>query len=184
MLSHIWMKVGSKLLYEELQIEFDLRHGWPILMSYCPLFKISFPDFSSLRFHISERNLVASFNMKSYRSSSTFVMFDLLFHELLPFDRNLFFGLFFTLLSHIWMKVGRKLPYEELQIKFDFWHGWSTFSWVITLCLKFVFRTFLSYDFTFLNESWYQAILTVIYWKVHRNNGCWFEFVGVGGGPV
>ena len=106
MLSHIWMKVGSKLLYEELQIEFDFRHGWPIFMSYCPLFKISFPDFSSLCFHISE-----------------------------------------------WKLVG-KLPYEELQIKFDFRHVWPTFSWVIALCSKFVFRTFLHSAFTYLNESW------------------------------
>ena len=32
--------------------------------------------------------------MKSYRSSSTFVMVELLFHELLPFVQNLFSGLF------------------------------------------------------------------------------------------
>ena len=29
MLSHFWMKVRSKLLYEELQIKFDFRYGWP-----------------------------------------------------------------------------------------------------------------------------------------------------------
>ena len=153
-------------------------------MSYCPLLKIRFPDFSSLCFHISEWKLVGSFHMNSYRLSSFFVTVDLLFHELLPFVQNSFSGLFFTLLSHIWMKLARKLPYEELQIKFDFPHGWPTFSWVIDLYLQFIFQTFLGYDFTFLNESWYQAILTVIYWKVQRNNGCWFKFVGVGGGPV
>ena len=153
-------------------------------MSYCPLFKIRFPDFSSLCFHISEWKLVGSFHMKSYRSSLTFVTVDLLFRELLPFVQNSFSRLFFTVLSHIWMTVGRKLPYEELQIKFNFRHGWPTFSWVIALCLKFVYRTFLSNDFTFVKDSWYQAILTVIYWKVHQHNGCWFEFVGVGGGPV
>ena len=27
MLSHIWMNVGSELLYEDLQIKFDFRHG-------------------------------------------------------------------------------------------------------------------------------------------------------------
>ena len=136
LLSHIWMKVGRKLPYEELQIK------------------------------------------------STFVTVDLLFHELLPFLQNSFSGLFFTLLSHILMKVGRKLPFEELQIKFYFRHGWPTFSWVIGLCLQFAFQPFIGYDFIFLNESWYQAILTVIYWIVHRNNGCWFKFVVVGGGPV
>ena len=133
-------------------------------MSYCPLVNIAFPDFSSLCFHISKWKLVGSFHLTSYRSSSTFVTVDLLFHELLPFVQNSFSGLFITLLSHIWMKVGRKLPFVELQIKFDF-RGWPTFSWVIALCLKFFFRTFLSYDFTFLNESWYQAIINVIYWK-------------------
>ena len=112
-----------------------------------------FPDFSSLCSYISEWKLVASFYMKSYRSSLTFVTVDLLFHELLPFVQNSFSGLFFTLLSHIWMKVCRKLPYEELQIKFDFRHGWPTFSWVIALSSKFVFRHFLHSAFTYLNES-------------------------------
>ena len=69
-------------------------------MSYCPLFKIRFPDFSHLCFHISEWKLVASFHMKSYRSSSTFIMVDLLFHELLPFVQNSFSGLFSAMLSH------------------------------------------------------------------------------------
>ena len=49
---------------------------------------ISFPDFPFLCFHISESKLVASFYMKSYRSSLTFVTVDLLFHELLPFFKN------------------------------------------------------------------------------------------------
>ena len=61
--------------------------------------------------------------MKSYKSSSTFIMVDLLFRELLPFVQNLFSGLFSTMLSHISMMLDRKLPYEELQIKFDFRHG-------------------------------------------------------------
>ena len=61
--------------------------------------------------------------MKTYRSSSTFVTVDLLFHELLPFVQNSFSGFFLVMLSHTRMKVGSKLPYEELQIKFDFRHG-------------------------------------------------------------
>ena len=251
MLPHIWMKVCSKLPYEELQIKFDFRHGWPtfswvialcsnfvfhtfpgyaftylneswlqasiwsvtdqvwlssrltyFFMSYCPLFKFRFPDFSRLCFHISEWKLVANFHMNSYRSSLTFVTVDLLFHELLPFFKNRFpdfsrlcfriyewklvgsfhmksyrssstfvtvdplfhellpfvqisFSiLFLAMLSHIWMKVGCKLPYKVLQIKFDFRHGWPTFSWVIALCSNFVFRTFLGYAFIYLNESW------------------------------
>ena len=43
----------------------------------------------------------------------------------------------------IWMKVGRKLAYEELQIKFHFCHGWPTVSWVIALCSKFVLKLLL-----------------------------------------
>ena len=76
--------------------------------------------------------------MKSYRStsSSTLVTVDLRLHELLSFVQNSvchtsFSVLFFTLLSHIWMKVGRKLLYEELEIKFDFPFSWPTFWWVI-----------------------------------------------------
>ena len=108
----------------------------------------SFPDFSWLCFHISEWKLVASFCMKSYRSSSTFVTVDLLFHELLPFFKIHFpdfSWLCFYIsewISHIWMKVGSKLPYGELQIKFDFRHCWPTCSWVIVLCSKFIFRIF------------------------------------------
>ena len=48
----------------------------------------SFLDFSSLCFHISGWKLVASFCMKSYRSSLTFVTVDILFHELLSFVQN------------------------------------------------------------------------------------------------
>ena len=115
-----------------------------------PFFKNRFPDFSRLCFHISEWKLVGSFCMKTYKSSSTLVTVDLLFHELLSFVQNSFSGLFSALLSYIWMKVGSKLPYEELHIKFDFGHDWPTFSWVIALCSKFVFRTILGYAFTYL----------------------------------
>ena len=109
MLSHIWMKVGCKLPYEELQIKFIFRHGWPTfswVIALCS--KFVFLDFSSLCFHISEWKLVGSFHMKSYRSSSTFVTVDLLFHELLPFVYNSFSRLFLAMISHFWMKVGIK----------------------------------------------------------------------------
>ena len=129
------------------------------LHSVCPSVCLSvrhtrFPDFPSLCFHISGWKLVVSFYMKSYRSSLTFVTVDLFFHELLPFVQNSFSRLFFTLLSYMWMIVSKKLPCEELQIKFDFRHGWPTFSWVIALCSKFVFLTFFHSAFTYLNESW------------------------------
>ena len=122
-----------------------------VILSVC---HTSFPEISGLCFHISGWNLVASFHMKSYTSSSVFVTVDSLFQELLPFDQNLFSKLFLAMLSHIWMKVGSKLPYEELQFKFDFFYDWPAFSWVIALCSKFVFRTFLGYAFTYLNGSW------------------------------
>ena len=62
---------------------------------------------------------------------------------------------------------------------------WLTYFFISCCPLFYIgFRAFLGYDFTFLNESWYQAILTVIYLKIHRNNACWLEFGGVGGGPV
>ena len=152
------MKVGSKLPYEKLQIKFDFRHGWPIfswVIALCWKFVFwTFLGYAFTCFHISEWKLVESFCMKTYKSSSTLVTVDLLLHELLPFVQNSFSGLFSALLSQIWMKVGSKLPYEELHIKFDFRHGWPTFSWVIALCSKSVFRTFLGYAFTYLNESW------------------------------
>ena len=69
-------------------------------MSYCPLLTICFPDFSRLCFHICEWKLVTSVHMKSYRSSSTFVTVDTLFHELLPFVQNSFSGLFSVMLLH------------------------------------------------------------------------------------
>ena len=131
-------------------------------MSYCPLFKICFPDFSLLCFHISEWKLVASFYIKTSRSSSKFVTVDLPFHELLSFVQNLFSGLFFAMLSHIWMKVGSKLLYKDFQIKFQVRYGWPTFSWVIAVCSKFVFRTFPHYAITYLNESWKQAYI----WRI------------------
>ena len=81
------------------------------LHSVCPSVSLSvchtrFPDFSWLCFHISWWKLVGSFYMKSYRSSSTFVTVDLLFHELLPFIKNSFSGHFSAMFSHIWIKVG------------------------------------------------------------------------------
>ena len=150
-LDETWYRVSIWRVTDQVRLLLLLTY---FFMSYCPLFKIRFPDFSRLCFHISEWKLVASFHMKSYRSSSTFVTVDTLFHELLPFVQNSFSGLFSVMLSHIWMKVGRKLPHEELQIKYNFCHGCPTFSWVIVLCSKFVFWTFLGYVSTYMNKSW------------------------------
>ena len=129
-------------------------------MSYCPLFKIHFPDFSRLCFHISGWNLVhvASFFMKSYRSSLTFATVDLLFQELLPFAQNSFSGLFSAMLSN----VVSKLIHVELQIEFYFRHGWPFFTSYCPL-FKICFP-----DFSCLLKS-------------EPKNGCRFQFVGVGG---
>ena len=140
-----WKLVASFYIWrvtDQVQLSSRLTN---FFMSYCPFFKIRSPHFSRLCFYISEWKLVASFHMKSNRSSSTFVTIDLLFHELLPFVQYSFSGLFSAMLSYIWLKFGTKLSYEELQIKFNCRHDWPTFSWVIALCSKFVFHTFLSY---------------------------------------
>ena len=155
MFSHIWMKVGRKLPYEELQNKVDFRHGWPTFSWVIALFsKFVFRTFLGHAFtYLNKRWKQASIwrVTDQVRLLSRLTYF---FHELLPFVQNSFSGLFSAMLSDIWMKVGSKLPYEELQIKFDFCHGWPTFSRVTALCSKIVFRTFLCYAFTYLNESW------------------------------
>ena len=111
-LSHIWIKVGSKLLYEELQIKFDFCHGWPtfscviaVCSKFCPshqfsglfLFMLSRIRmkvdrqflYEQLFFHISGWQSVASFFMKSYRSSSSFVKVDQLFSYVIAFISKL-----------------------------------------------------------------------------------------------
>ena len=102
MLSHIWMKVGSKLLYEELQNKFDFPPVDLLFPELCPFsHHTHFPDFSCLCFHISGWKLVASFYMKNYRSSFTSVMVDLLFPELLPIVRHTHFPDFSLLCFHV-----------------------------------------------------------------------------------
>ena len=58
------------------------------------------------------------------------------------------------------MKVGRKLPYEELHVHIKF-------------------ETSSNEIKTQLMDG---AILAVLYLRVHQNNVCRFQFVGVGGG--
>ena len=42
---------------------------------------------------------------------------------------------------------GSKLPYEELQVKFDFQYGWPTFSRITALCSILVVQNFLCYAY-------------------------------------
>ena len=58
------------------------------------------------------------------------------------------------------MKVGRRLLYEKLQIKFE-----TSNNEIKTQLMD-------------------EAIPAVLYLRVHQNHGCRFKFVGVGGGPV
>ena len=55
--------------------------------SYCPLWKFSFPDFSLQSFEILTWNLIYLFVFMLYRSSSTFVAFDIFSLQLLPFAK-------------------------------------------------------------------------------------------------
>ena len=130
--------------------------------------------------HIWMKVMVAS--LKSYSSSSTFVQIDLLFPELLPFVQNSvshqFSVLFLAMLSHICIKVGSKFLYEELQIKFDFCHGWPTFWWIIASCplwklaasntlimLVYLYHWNYFTQGTCISENW-RVISTPVLWCV------------------
>ena len=103
--------------------------------------------------------------MKSYRSSLTFLLVNLLFQELFPLVQNFISPIFFfDMLSDINMKVGSKLMYEELQIKFK------------TLKIKNKTLTRAT--------SWTEQLYLFLIQKVQRNIGCRSEFVGAGVGPV
>ena len=125
MLSQIWMKVGSKPSFEELQIKFDLRYGWPTFSRVIALCSKFFSGLFSMLSHIWMK--VGS----KLRYEELQIMFDLR-HSWPTFSwvialQSFFSGLFLAMFLHIWMKVTRKLLYEELQIKFHFCHTWSTF---------------------------------------------------------
>ena len=85
-------------------------------------------------------------------------MVDLIFHELLPFVENSFSGLFSAMLSHIWMKVGSKFQYEELQIKFDI----VTVDLIFHELLPFAQKSF---------SGLFSAILSYIWMKVGMKVG-------------
>ena len=89
---------------------------------------------------VSEWTFVASFQMKSYTSSSTFATIDLpymyFFMSYSPLLKFRFPDFFLAMLSHIWMEVGSKLWHEELKIKVKFRHCWPTLLWVIAIFVK------------------------------------------------
>ena len=88
-----------------------------------------FPDFSLLCFHLFGWKLVASFCMKSYRSSSSFVTVDLLLHELLPFVIKIHFPGFLAQLSRRleWAYENQewpRVPDRKISVEGDMlWHN-------------------------------------------------------------
>ena len=95
---------------------------------------LGFPNFSQLSFEILTWNLVYGFVLTSYRSSFTLVAFDLLLHELLPFAKISFSGLFFVIFRHIELKFHIWICLDIIQVRFDFGRVWPSFTWVIALC--------------------------------------------------
>ena len=95
---------------------------------------LGFPNFSQSSFKILTWNLVHGFVLTYYRSSLTLVAFDLLLHELLPFAKISFSGLFFVIFWHIELKFHIWICLYIIQVKFDFGRVWPTFTWVIALC--------------------------------------------------
>ena len=67
--------------------------------------QLGFPNFSQSSFEILTWNLVYEFVFKWFRSSLTFVAFDLLLHELLPFAKIMFSGFFLCHLSRHWLEI-------------------------------------------------------------------------------
>ena len=103
-------------------------------MSYCPLQKFRFPDYSLSSFDILSWNFIYEFVFAAYRSRSTFVAFDLLLHELLPFVKIPFSGHFFVIFRHIELKFHIWICLDIIQVKIDFGRVWPTFTGVIALC--------------------------------------------------
>ena len=133
----------------------SVRHS--VCHSVCLSVTLSFPDFSWLCFQVFEWNLVASFNMKSYRSSSTFITVDPLFLELCP--------LF-------------KIRFPDFS-----WRCFQVFEW--NLVASFNMKSYISSSTFVMVDLLFHELLSFFKIKnVQRNNGCRFEFVWDGGGPV
>ena len=111
-----------------LHLTYCYRSYWPLLKfsfedfyrSYCPLLKLSFPDSSVLSFDILTGNLVYElvFMLYMYRSSSTFVAFDKLSLELLPFAKNFLSFWVSSFLKDNDLKFCGWISIDIIQIKF------------------------------------------------------------------
>ena len=70
----------------------------------------------------------------------------------MPFVQNKFSELFSVVFWDIYLKFCVCICLDVLQINFDFCRVWLSFTWVIALCSKLVFRTFLSCLLKYLLE--------------------------------
>ena len=155
MLLYIWMKVGSKFPYIELQTKLGFCHGRPTfiwVIALCSKFiSRAFLDYA---FTLSEWKLVASFHAKSCKSSLTFVAVDLLLHELwLSLVQNSFPGLFFDIFFHIskW-KLETNFHMKSYKSSSTFVTADLLFH-KFALCSKFFFYIFLGCALAYLNDS-------------------------------
>ena len=145
-------------------------------LSYCPLQKFSFPNFLSCllwfcfpvfslsSFDILIWNFIYVFVLTYYRSRGTLVTFDLLLHELLPFAKISFSGLFSVIFRHIDLKFHMWICVDIIQIKFDF-YVWPDCTPDIFFCLNLVFCTFLCC----LARYWHQIWGLNLYWHNTEN---------------
>ena len=67
-------------------------------------------------------------------------------------------GLFSVVLRHIDFKFGIWICLEVIQVKFDFCRVWPCLTWLIALCSKSVFRTFLCYPLKYSLQIWYMNL--------------------------
>ena len=123
-------------------------------MSYCPLLKFRFPDFSLSSFDILSWNVIYGFVLTYYRSSFNFVVFDLLLIELLPCANIKFSDLFSSCLVILTWHFGIWICLDIIQIKFDFYCVWPDYAPDIFFCLNLVFRTFLCRLARYRHQIW------------------------------
>ena len=117
-------------------------------------------------------NFIYAFVLTYYRSSSTLVAFDLLLHELLPFAKISFSGLFSVIFRHIDLKFHMWILLDIIQIKFDF-YVWPACTPDIFFCLNLVFRTFLCC----LARYWHQIWGMNLYWHNTENFSLLYPFM-------
>ena len=117
MLSHICMKLGSKPPYDELHLKFDFCHSW---LTFSWVIVLPSNSFSRLFLVMLSHIWMKLGSKLSYEELRVQIKFDfrhgwLTFSwvsHFLPFAQKMFCGLVLAILSHIWTKVGSKLPYD------------------------------------------------------------------------